>query len=131
MSAATNMMQSAQGAVSSGGNKMLKLIWGKANQPTAERLKIQKELFQFQKVRETEQRDGVENDDSLTSGLSIFSLAALILHIRVRHGSELACFEESCAKIYVPPTRMQLDSSKRIQIRRCICKVESGYSDNL
>ena len=51
MSAATNMMHSAQGAVSSGGNKMLKLIWGKANQPTAERLKIQKELFQFQKVR--------------------------------------------------------------------------------
>lgn len=48
---AANMMQSAQGAVSSGGNKMLKLIWGKANQPTAERLKIQKELFQFQKVR--------------------------------------------------------------------------------
>ena len=45
------MMHSAQGAVSSGGNKMLKLIWGKANQPTAERLKIQKELFQFQKVR--------------------------------------------------------------------------------
>ena len=53
MSSAANMMQSAQGAVSSGGNKMLKLIWGKANQPTAERIKIQKELFQFQKVRAT------------------------------------------------------------------------------
>ena len=51
MSSAANMMHSAQGAVSSGGNKMLKLIWGKANQPTAERIKIQKELFQFQKVR--------------------------------------------------------------------------------
>ena len=30
--------------------KMLKFIWGKGNQPTAERLKIQQQLFGFSKV---------------------------------------------------------------------------------
>jgi hypothetical protein len=29
---------------------MLKFIWGKGHQPTPERLKIQKELFGFNKV---------------------------------------------------------------------------------
>ena len=29
---------------------MLKFIWGKGHQPTAERLKLQKELFGFSKV---------------------------------------------------------------------------------
>ena len=103
---AANMMQSAQGAVSSGGNKMLKLIWGKANQPTAERLKIQKELFQFQKVRKKapirkeSARIGTKKMAwkmmTLASGLAIFS-PALILHIRVRHGSEL--LREPCKEL--------------------------------
>jgi hypothetical protein len=35
---------------SSSSNRMLKLIWGKANQPTAERSNIKKELFKFKKV---------------------------------------------------------------------------------
>ena len=72
---AANMMHSAQGAVSSGGNKMLKLIWGKANQPTAERVKIQKELFQFQKVR-AQQRSSLSLSVSLASGLVIFAFLA-------------------------------------------------------
>ena len=94
---AANMMHSAQGAVSSGGNKMLKLIWGKTNQPTAERVKIQKELFQFQKVR-AQQRSSL----SLSRFRSGDFPLLIILHIRIRHGSGLRESRANCAKSPTP-----------------------------
>ena len=134
MSSAANMMHSAQGAVSSGGNKMLKLIWGKANQPTAERIKIQKELFQFQKVR-VKKRVWNNNENMAwkimkcqPAGVHFRSLD-FPLRSAVRSALLLPLFfisvsvmvpsfaEESCAKIRVRPSRMQRNSSKEIIIR--------------
>ena len=130
MSSAANMMHSAQGAVSSGGNKMLKLIWGKANQPTAERIKIQKELFQFQKVRV--KKRVWNNKENMAwrmmtcrpAGVHFRSLdflplrsAPLLPLFFISVSVMVSSFAESCAKIRVRPSRMQRNSSKEIIIR--------------
>ena len=44
---------SAAAMQSSSSSRMLKFIWGKGHAPNAERLKVQKELFGFQKVSES------------------------------------------------------------------------------